>query len=628
MILAGLPLAQLLAVFGAVGFGVLILYILKLRRRVVVVPFSPLWERILRDKEATSLFSKLKRLLSLLLQLALLALLVLALGDPRAAESLIRGRTVVVLVDASASMQATDVAPSRLASAKDAVKKIVRGLGGADRMLVAQMDAMVTPLGPMTADTSALERELDGIRPTDARADFPRALRFASDVLRGVESGEIVVVSDGALGEASDSSGPVHLGSAKLSYVEVGKSDRNVGITQFSVRRYPLDKSRYEVMLELTNTGTASEDVELQLLGDGALVDVTKLRLQPGASLPRFYPQLSGANRTLEAKIALVDGTRDDLPADDRAYALLPERRRAKVLVVTAGNTYLEAALLLDEYLDVTDVAPGAYPQALAKGRWDTVIFDGATPPEMPQANALYLDPRGPGSPVKVTDALTQPGFDKIDRKHPAVRFLALDDVNVALGHKLVPEAGDKVLGASDGGASPLLVAGTRGGYRFVAVGFDVRDSDLPLRTAWPLFIIDCVNWFTDEDAQYLSSFRTGEVWRIPVAGGVASATVKLPDGSVQPVPVHEGRAVFLGEQAGFYQLTAGEQQTQFAANLLDRSESAIAPRATLSVDGQPAGQVAGFRVGVRREIWIYLLLAVALLTALEWATYHRRLTV
>jgi hypothetical protein len=628
MIFAGLPLAQLLAVFGAVGFGVLVLYILKLRRRVVSVPFSPLWERILRDKEATSLFSKLKRLLSLLLQLALLALLVLALGDPRAAESLIRGRTVVVLVDASASMQATDVAPTRLAAAKDEVKKIVRGLGGADRMLVAQMDAMVTPLGPMTGDTSALERELDGIHATDARADFPRALRFASDVLRGVDNGEIIVVSDGALGDPSDSSGAVHLGSAKLSYVQVGKGDRNVGITQFSVRRYPLDKSRYEVMLELTNTGAAPEDVELQLLGDGALVDVTKLRLEPGASLPRFYPQLSGANRTLEAKIALVDGSHDDLPADDHAYALLPERRRARVLVVTPGNTYLEAALLLDEYLDVTDVVPAAYPQTLASATWDAVIFDGATPPEMPKANALYLDPRGPGAPVKVTDVLKQPGFDKIDRKHPVVRFLALDDVNVALGHKLVPETGDKVLGASDGGASPLLVAGTRGGYRFVAMGFDVRDSDLPLRTAWPLFVVDCINWFTDEDTQYLSSFRTGEVWRIPVAGGVASATVKLPDGSVQPVPVHEGRAVLLGEQAGFYELTAGDQKTEFAANLLDRSESAISPRAALAVDGQPAGPVAGFRVGVRREIWIYLLLAVALLTVLEWATYHRRLTV
>jgi hypothetical protein len=628
MIFAGLSLAQLAAIFGAATFGVMVLYILKLRRRVVAVPFSPLWERILRDKEATTLFSKLKRLLSLLLQLALLALLVLALGDPRAAESLLKGRSLVVLVDASASMQATDVAPSRLAAARDEVQAMVRGLGGADRMLIAQMDATVTPLGPMTGDTSALERELDGVHATDARADFPRALRFATDVLRGDERGEIVVVSDGALDEASDASGPVHLGETKLSFVRVGKSGDNVGITQFSVRRYPLDKNRYEVMLELTNTGPGPEDVELQLLGDGALVDLTKLRLQAGERLPRFYPQLSGASRTLEAKIARVDGSRDDLPADDHAYALLPERRRAKVLLVTEGNTYLQAALLLDEYLEVVDVAPKGYPPALARGGWDAVIFDRVTPAERPKAHALYLDPRGPGSPVKVGDPLKQPGFDKLDRRHPALRFLALDDVNVAAGHKLVPEPGDKVLGASDGGASPLLVAGVRGGYKFVALGFDVRDSDLPLRTAWPLFVLDCINWFADEDAQYLSSFRTGDVWRIPVAAGITQATLRRPDGVVQPVPVHEGRAVVPGRQAGFYELTAGEQTTTFAANLLNAAESAIAPVDKIVIDGKPSGELAGFRAGIRREIWIYLLLAAALLTALEWATYHRRVTV
>jgi hypothetical protein len=640
VIFAGLPLAELAAIFAAVGLGVAVLYVLKLRRRVVAVPFSPLWERILRDKEATTLFSKLKRLLSLFLQLALLALLVLALGDPRAAESVIKGRTVVVLVDASASMQATDVAPSRLAVAKDEVKKMIRGLGGADRMLIAQMDAMVTPLGPLSGDTSALERELDSVAATDARADFPRALRFATDALRGTERAEIVVVSDGALGPAEDASGPVHMGDAKLSYVRVGKSGRNVGVTQFSVRRYPLDRSRYEVMLELTNSGPAVEDVELQLLGDGALVDLTKLRLQPGERLPRFYPQLSGASRTLEAKISRVDGTHDDLAADDHAYALLPERRRAKVLVVTPGNTYLEAALLLDEYLEVTDVAPQAYAQAIARPGWDAVIFDGVTPAELPRASALYLDPRGPGGPVRVEGVLKTPGFDKVDRKHPAVRFLALDDVNVAEGHKLVPESGDKVLGAADGGASPILVAGTRAGFKFVAVGFDVRQSDLPLRIAWPLFVLDCINWFTDEDAQYLSAYRTGDVWRIPVGGAATQALVKMPDGSTQAVAVHEGRAVFLGEHAGFYELspaggTTGAEASDpnggrvaFAANLLDADETAIAPQDRVVVDGKDAGEVTGFHFGVRREIWVYLLLAVALLTALEWATYHRRVTV
>jgi hypothetical protein len=628
VILAGLPLAQLAAIFASVGVGVVVLYVLKLRRRVVAVPFSPLWERILRDKEATTLFSRLKRLLSLLLQLALLALLVLALGDPRAAESLLKGRTVVVLVDASASMQATDVSPSRIGVAKDEVRKIVRSLGGADRMLVAQMDATVTPLGPMTGDTSALERELDAVHATDARADFPRALRFATDALRGVDRGEIIVVSDGALGDANDASGAVHLGDAKLTYVRVGKGSRNVGVTQFSVRRYPIDKSRYEVMLELTNSGPDVEDVELQLLGDGALVDLTRLRLQPGERLPRFYSQLSGASRTLEAKIARVDGTRDDLPADDHAYALLPARRRARVLVVTEGDTYLEAALLLDEYLDVTDVAPKAYAAALEKGDWDAVIFDRVTPAEPPRASALYIDPRGPGGPVKVEGPLKNPGFDKVDRKHPAVRFLGLDDVNISAAHKLVPESGDKVLGASDGGASPILVAGTRGSYKFVALGFDVASSDFPLRVAWPLFVLDCINWFTDEDSEYLSSFRTGEVWRIPVASSLAQATLKFPDGTSLGVPVHEGRAVLLGVQAGFYELTAGGDKTAFAANLLDANESAIAPQDKLTVDGRDAGEIAGYRVGVRREIWIYLLLAAALLTAIEWATYHRRVTV
>ncbi len=227
-----------------------------------------------------------------------------------------------------------------------------------------------------------------------------------------------------------------------------------------------------------------------------------------------------------------------------------------------------------------------------------------------------------------MTDELKQPGFDKLDRKHPALRFAYLDDVNIAVGHKLVPEIGDRVVGASDGGASPILVSGTRGGYKFVALGFDVRESDLPLRAAWPLFVLDCINWFTDEDAQYLSGLRTGEVWRIPVTAPASEAEIRQPDGAVLPVPVHEGRAVLVGKQAGFYELRAAGQTTSFAANLLDASESAIAPRDELVVDGKGAGPVAGYHAGVRRELWIYLLLAAALLTALEWATYHRRVTI
>lgn len=651
MILAGLSFAQIAAIFGGAAVFATALYILKLRRRTVAVPFSKLWEKILRDKEATSLFSRLKRLLSLLVQLALLALLAFALGDPRAAATLIKGRNLVVIVDASASMQATDVAPAknRLEAAKDEVKKVIRGLGGSDRMLIAQMDAAVTPLGPTSSDTSELERALDGIKATDARADFPRALRFATDSLRGQENAEIVVVSDGRLGEAIDSAGKVKLGDdIKLSYLPIGRGVRNVGITAFSVRRYPLDKSRYEVMLEVTNTGPETEDVELTLFADpkttdvvgndkadrGQLVDLTKLRLKPGERLPRFYPNLSGASRALEARLSAIGDGKDELPADDRAFALLPERRRAKVFVVTPGNTYLEAALLLDEYLDVQTVTPQDWVSKIAPSnpKMDAVVFDGATPAEPPRANAIYLDPRGPGSPVKVEGELKTPGFDKIERKHPIVRWTALDDVNIARGSKLVPQPGDRVVGATQEGAG-ILVTGQRGPYKFVAIGFDPRDSDLPLRVAWPLLLLNSINFFTDEDAQYISSFRTGDVWRVPIVSQNGAAKLKTPAGGEVAVPVHEGRAVYLGEHAGFYELSgaapaAEATNTAFAANLLDAEESAIEPAKELVVDGKVAGTLSGFQIGVRREIWIYLLVAAILLTAIEWITYHRRITV
>ncbi|AUX24817.1 hypothetical protein SOCEGT47_053570 [Sorangium cellulosum] len=630
----GVPLATLLQIGALAGAVVVVFYILKLRRRPVAVPFSKIWERVLRDKEATSLFSQLKRLLSLLLQLALLALLLLALGDPRPEANLIEGRNIVVLIDASASMQAIDVAPSRLERAKEEVRKMVRGLSGSDRMLLAQMDAAVTPLSTLTGEIAELEAAVAAVKPTDAAADFARALRFASDTLSGLPSPEIIVVSDGALGEPADAGGPVRLGDVKLSFLPVGEGARNAAITEFSVRRYPLDKSRYEVMLEVTNTSDEPLDLELSLLGDGQLTDLTRIRLKPREKLPRFYPNLSGASKSLEARLSLADGSSDDLPADDRAYALLPERRRARVQVVSAGNMFLEAALLLDEYLDVTFVEPQRYP---AGSSFDVTIFDGVAPNVAPGSGSLlYLNPTGANLPFEVgkeildDDPSYRLGFDELDAKHPLLRYTALSDVNIARAHTLKGEKEDRVVGRSYKG--PLLIEGRRGGVKFVALGFDVRESDFPLRIAWPLFLLNAINNFVEEDTSYISSFRTGAVWHIPASSSAETATLEQPDGTERTVPIQDGRAVFLGQHAGFYTLRVGAggaaEESMFAANLSAPEESAIAPAAELKVGGQSAGAVSEFKIGVRRELWVYLLAAVLLVTAIEWLTYHRRVTV
>src|SRR5690606_30533604 len=366
------------------------------------------------------------------------------LGDPRLGATTEQGRNIVLLVDASASMKAVDEPPSRLEAGKEQARRFVKGLSVGDRALVVQMDMLPTPRSTLTGEASELVRAIDAVHASDTPADFARALAFAADSLRGLPRPEIVVVTDGALSIPEGRAAP----DIPVRVLPVGKRDTNVAITEFAARRYPLDTSRIEVMLEVTNTNPRPAAVELTLLGDGTPIEVSRLRLGPEERLPRFYTDIAGANRRLEARIRLLGAERDVLPADDRAFALMPERRRARVLVVTTGNTYLEAALLLDEYLDVTYVEPSAYPPA---GRFDVTVFDGVAPPPAAHSGALlYLNPPAEGAPVKRGKPLELFGFDRWDRKHPLVRFLALGDVQVARGHSLLPEADDKVVGASE----------------------------------------------------------------------------------------------------------------------------------------------------------------------------------
>lgn len=622
----GLPLSTLLAVGVTAALLTTLLYVLKLRRRPVAVPFARLWDSVLRDKESSQLFSRLRRLLSLLLQLFLLALLLAALAHPEPSAASEDGRHIVVLLDASASMKATDVEPTRLGVAKGEVKKLIQGLGASDRLLLVEMGAVPTPLSNLSGDPLELEQALEKVKASDTRADFPRALEFAADALRDLPRPEVIVVSDGALNAPAEV--PAELKRAALRFVPVGKRGRNLAITEFSVRRYPLDKSRHEALLEITNTNDEPVEAELSIYGDGVVIETERLRLGPNERLPRVYPSLGGAGRKLEARVRYADGSRDDLPADDHAYALLPERRRVRVLVVTTGNTYLEAALLLDEYLDVELIDPEDYPPSEA---FDVTIFDGVAPPPAKHTGSLlYLGPPALGSPVKLERAIEDFGFDTWDRKHPILRFSAMGDIQVATGHAFKVEPPDQVIGASDEG--PILVSGTRGGTRFIALSFDPRRSDFVLRVAWPLFVLGSIQYFVEEDTSYLSSYTTGEVWRIPAPAATDSAKLVDPSGAEHVIPVKEGRAAHFGAQAGIYKLLAGpnggEAALEFAANLSDLEESKITPRPALEVAGVKASAPEGFSAGPRREYWSLLILAAIALSVLEWFLYHRRVTV
>jgi len=385
-------------------------------------------------------------------------------------------------------------------------------------------------------------------------------------------------------------------------------------------------------------------------LQEGEVVDVQPVSLAPGEASVRLYPNLSGAGTHLTARLTPASSADDSLPLDNRAFSVLPERRKQRVLVVTRGNLFLEGALLStgageENHLSVDKVTPSAY-DAVRASRYDVVIFDAFTPPVAPTANTIYLDPQGEGSPFEIVGTVKAPLFSDLDAQHPVLRWVSLGDVNLSKSSVFRLGASDRALASML--KQPLVVArdvtapsGER--RRSLALGFDLRQSDLPLRVAFPVLLMNALDWFAGDVDEDLGSYRTGQTWRIPLAAtsrrksptqaateGSSAVQLGLPDGELIAVPISEGRALYYGQRAGFYSLHIDEATTRrFAANLGDPVESAALVRSELSPPKGPKLRppALGERA-LRRTLWPYLLLLALLLLGVEWWTYHRRWTV
>src|SRR4051794_22720678 len=145
-----MPFATPLALLGLVFVpAVVAMYLLKLRRDEAIVPSTLLWNRLVADIEANAPWQRLRRSLLLLLQLLLVIALAILAARPFVERPAGLARDIVLVIDASASMGATDVVPNRLGAAKQAAIDALRDLpsGGRASVIAAGRTARVVATG-------------------------------------------------------------------------------------------------------------------------------------------------------------------------------------------------------------------------------------------------------------------------------------------------------------------------------------------------------------------------------------------------------------------------------------------------------------------------------------------------
>lgn len=408
----------------------------------------------------------------------------------------------------------------------------------------------------------------------------------------------------------------------------VGTSLDNVAITRFATRPLPSNPETSEVLLETQNFGRASVHTDVELAFDGRPLEVKPLTLAPGerrldvfTSVPR--PALS-ARGWLTAKLSATDA----LPLDNIAYATLPPARLNRVLLVSKGNTFLEKLLGVDSSVKFQFVAPEAYQSAMSE-KFETVIFDGILPAgfdlDKAAGNFLFLN----ATPFTGTGApLDQPVVTDVDAAHPTTRLVSLQNVTILHATPLeLPPAHDGWTFSAPlrSAEHPLLITGERGRQRVAALAFDVLESDLPLRVAFPLLIHSTVQWLAGERTDSLPVLTAGEVYQIPSGKGVAPMPLTAPPGSRAP----ELQAVLTGFfqplRNGFCQVTGDGPARWIAVNTFSAAESDL--RAGGGGNMRTAAQPVAVNVFNGWPPWQWLALAALVLLVAEWWLFHRRKT-
>lgn len=641
--------------------AIIALYFLKLRRQPLSVPSTYLWSRAIEDLHVNSLWQRLRQSLLLFLQLLLIALLAFTLLRPGWKGTELTGERFIFLIDTSASMRANDITPSRLDQAKRDVVAMIEQMKDENAAMVISFSNVAKVEQPFTNNRRLLRQRVELIEPTYRPSDLSEALRAASGLANPGQSGDpnnpvdmktaeampatLYLFSDGGFAQVRD----FKLGNLDPKYMRiVGEEQKNLAIANFSTDVNPEKPGKIEAFARLENFSSTEVTVEASLYLNDTLLDAQKVAIPPRGE--RGLPGASGARfemQEIESGILkLTIDAKDNLEADNTAFAVVNLPRPAKVLVVTPGNDALELALRTDEAQKIADVAfaeppeldKQGYQEQAAEGAYDLIIYDQCAPKQMPACNTLFIGRLPPQGWTAKGPKQGPPVVIDTDQVHPLTQLVTMGSVRIVEGTPLGGPPGTITLIDADIGA--LYAVGPRAGYEDAVLGFDIisytadgtreQNTDWTVRRSFPVFVMNAVKYLGGVRSSLAApNIKPGQPAILRTVVPVATVMVQSPRGDRFEVPREAQNAYIFGrtEELGVYNVREGSGQKvsqQFAVNLFDTRESDLSSPETVPL-GHEEVKAARGRQAARQELWKWLLLGAIGILIFEWYVYNRR---
>jgi Ca-activated chloride channel homolog len=528
------PFTTPLALLGLLFVpAVIAMYLLKLRRDEAVVPSTLLWTRLVADIEANAPWQKLRRSLLLLLQLLLVVALALLAARPFLERPAGLARDIVLVMDTSASMAATDVVPDRMTAAKQVAIEALKDLPTGGKVSVIAADRSARIVVNESRDLSRVRQAIEGVPVTQSRGDLGDALELASKLAARSGDAQVLVATDAALART-----PVGRVAAPVKVLTVGRERKNQAIVALAIRTAPSAVTR-SVFVSVANLDLVEAARRLEVWGDDRLLEVRDVRLDAQRRSDVIIDDLPREVRTVEVRLVGADpavvSAPDQLAVDDRAWAVVPQDRTRLILIVGEGDPYLETALSYLPDVELFGVTPAEYGPKTERtdGRpWDLIVFEAFLPTTLPKSPILAIAPPRSSALGDVSGTLKDPGIGTLDPEEPVLRYVDLSTTHISAATKLAAPAWARTIIPGPRGA-PLLYAGTRDGINHAVLAFEPRRSDLPLQVAFPILLANLTGELLGSSTAPTEAVEPGTPVQLVIPSGARGLTVTRPDGSV-----------------------------------------------------------------------------------------------
>lgn len=490
------PLAWALS---ALALPVIAFYLIRTRLQRKPVSTLLFWDHLASQVYNHSLWRKLRRWISLALQLLFLFLLILAISQPLTSWQSAKPASLILVLDASVTMTATDTEPSRWGEALRIAERRIAHMRLFDEAILISAGEAPRVLSPWTRNKRALGRALKTAKPGEKSSDIRSALTLAHHLANQRSQAQILLVSDGIWDPAPE---PEALKTVQTQWVG-GKEPANAGLALFTARRSLSAPGEYQLIARVC--ASAATQAELEVRRDGMLIDVQPLKLEPGKPWQKTWDGTADGAARFEAR--LTGMSRDDLAADNRAEATLAPLHPVAVELVAPPHAFLDAALESLPLVQPHRTWPSeTLPATPNPGT--LYLFYRAVPPEGFRPGAMLLiDPAVDGFWGKCNGSLDSALVSEMQRDEPILRFVSLENVRLdkvsdftaAPGASLFAEC----IGGTSAGAKPLLFGQWKADApRWLVQAFGLEDSDLVFRTAFPVMLANLIQSLQPEDAQ------------------------------------------------------------------------------------------------------------------------------